>query len=318
MELPRQQIERLVPSDYPPEQLVSPTQWELSFGLESELLRRSFLWANAIVTAGFQSMTPLEPGFSHFSAGFVTASSEQLLGLDFPNANGFAFGANVLIRGRELKSNLLTLTVGDHRLPLVVNYGNLEHHGGPPHPVNGSGTCWVRNNAKGEHSWTSGILTCRHVINGLPLWTPIDLEPSGDHNLPTSATLADFDEFTIDASILEVGESDWPDHISRMPIQRPAAPGQRVEFKDRNGSLQTGSVLRVFYFPTYAGNLFGQRVIADCYGTGGDSGSLLMMSGSGLGVGIYMGTIPDGQGGKEGMFQDLAQVRDYFELELYL
>jgi len=318
MELRPQQIEWLIPSDYPPEQLVSSTQWELSLSLENELLRRSFLWANAIVSAGFQSMAPVEPGLSHFSAGFVTASSEQLLGLDFPSAAGFTFGAYVLIRGRELKSSLQTLTVGDHRIPLVVNYGDFEHHGGPPHPVNGSGTCWVRNNSKGVHTWTSGILTCRHVINGLPLWTPITLEPSGEHNLPTSATLADFDEFTIDASILEVGESDWPNHILPMPIQRPAAPGQGVEFKDRNGSVQTGSVLRVFYFPTYAGNLFGQRVIADCYGTAGDSGSLLMVSGSRQGVGIYMGTIPDGQGGKEGIFQDLAQVQDYFELELYL
>jgi hypothetical protein len=73
----------------------------------------------------------------------------------------------------------------------------------------------------------------------------------------------------------------------------------------------------VFQYPTYIGNLFGQRVIADCHGDPGDSGALLVERSSKEGVGIYMGTIPDGGGGNDGIFQCLYQASTYFQLYLY-
>lgn len=129
--------------------------------------------------------------------------------------------------------------------------------------------------------------------------------------------LADIDECTIDAAVLEVLPSDWPSGLGRLSVARPAAPGQSVKFEDQTGATQSGTILRVFNYSTYIGNLFGQRVIADCHGVVGDSGSLLVDSTTKEAVGIYMGTIPDGAGGQDGMYQDLAQVESYFQLEFY-
>lgn len=317
MELRPDQMNTLVPDGFPPESLVTPQVRELSSNLEDERLRRSFLWASAIVSAGLQSRVSVETRFSHFSAGFVAVTREHLLRSELPEADGFSFGGNILVKGDEAEQRIIPLEVGRTVIPLVVNYGTFEHHGGPPHPWNGSGTCWVKN-TKSKPFWKRGILTCRHVNLGLLPGSNVSLDPSVDHSVPTSAALADIDECTIDASIMEVKASEWPSGLHRLAVQTPAAPGQLVEFRDRNGTAHKGSVLRVFHFGTYAGNLFGQRVITDCRGTAGDSGSLLRLSRSGPAVGIYMGTIPDGQGGKEGIFQDLAQVQDYFGLELFI
>lgn len=311
------EIETLVPTRYPPERLVSVAQREIASSLESELLMRSYLWANAIITAGFQSSILLENGLSHFSAGYTAVNREALGGLNLLQVSGFTFGGYLLIRGDEQNSRVTMLRIGEQAIPFVINYGNLDLHGCPPHPLNGSAACWAINKSLRYQAWKYGIITCRHVVDGLPLGSNITLTPSNDHNYPQSATVQDRDEFTIDAAILDVGSTGWSSHLGKMTVQSPSAPGQSIEFTDRGGSTIPGSVLRVFYFPTYAGNLFGQRVIADCFGQPGDSGSLLTVSGTGNGVGIYMGTIPDGHGGTEGIFQDLAQVRDYFELELY-
>lgn len=87
-------------------------------------------------------------------------------------------------------------------------------------------------------------------------------------------------------------------------------PGSRVEFGGRVSPNVSGSVLRTF-LSSYTGNLFGQRVIADCFGSPGDSGSLLRRTVSGKGVGLCIGDIPDGSGGKDGIYQGLNQVKDY-------
>jgi len=102
-----------------------------------------------------------------------------------------------------------------------------------------------------------------------------------------------------------------------MSVARPSAPGQPVTLEDRNGMPHKGSILRVFNYNTYIGNLFGQRVIADCHAVHGDSGSFLRDTATNEAVGIYMGTIPDGTGGSDGIFQDLTQVESFFQVEVY-
>ena len=102
-----------------------------------------------------------------------------------------------------------------------------------------------------------------------------------------------------------------------MLIRTPAVPGLSVKFEGRNLKSQVGTVLRVFHYGTYAGTLFGQRVVADCHGSPGDSGALLQEMPGTAGVGIYMGTIPDGVGGRDGIFQDLSQAVSFYGLDLY-
>lgn len=313
MRIERESLVSLVPEDLPPESLIPSNERSLAASLEDRpLLFRSYLWATAIIEAGLRSNVQLPPKFAHFSAGFVAIPSER----SNHSRGGFVFGAYVLVRSTTEAQELGVLEVGTLAVPLVVTYGRLETHGCPPHPLGGSSTAWVKN-IGGTGSWQNGILTCRHVVSSLSLGSTITLTPSSSHSHPSSATLADIDECTIDASVLEVQRGDWPSGLALLPVQAPAAPGQPVEFEDKSSYKQSGTVLRVFHHNTYAGNLFGQRVITDCHGIPGDSGSLLTDVASNEGVGIYMGTIPDGVGGRDGIFQDLAQAVSFYGLELY-
>lgn len=323
MQLPREIIPELVPETEPPAGTVDPFALTLSgsIGAESEdidagLLRRSYLWSIALINAGFQAL----PHYcTHFSAGFVYVDPEAFdpYGWIARARESFLFGGYALVSRDEEDSGqrIESISVGGVQMPLVITPGRIELHGCPPHPLTDSAACWVRN--IGTHStWNQGILTCRHVVDHLALGDFISLDASGAHSSPSSGTLADIDECTIDAAIIEVGPTDWPSNLSPLLLHRPVAPSISVRFAGRNTST-SGRVLRIFRYSSYPGNLFGQRVIADCLGIGGDSGSLLKAVSTGRGVGLYMGSIPDRGGGYEGMYQDLTQAAQYFDLDLF-
>jgi len=258
--------------------------------------------------------------FTHFSAGFVWVREE--LRRELPNVStlegGFVFGGSVLI-DEEGPQTLAVLRVGEQVMPVAVNRGKFRPHGCPPHPAGGSGACWVEKNTLNPPFWQYGILTCRHVVTSAGVGASIPLTPSGTHPIPTSAVFAEETSCTIDAAILEVPVSDWPAGLTRLPIMAPATPGQAIELVDHSGVAKTGRVLHVLHFSNYVGNLLGQRVVADVHGVPGDSGSLIIASPGGEGVGIYMGDIPDGSGfGYDGMYQDLSQAAAYFEFDPYI
>ena len=310
----------LVPEGHPPAELLPPEALALAANLEDQpILLRSYLWATAVIHAGFRSRIPLPPRFVHFSAGFIALPGDDN---DSPgrgakaSAPRFAFGGHVVIRSRRERLEFRALDVGQITVPVVVVHGNFELHGCPPHPSGGSATCWAESSSAGS-PWQKGILTCRHIVARQQIGSNVSLTPSTSHSTPASATLADIDECTIDAAVLAVGSSDWPTGLSPMLIRTPAVPGLSVKFEGRNLKSQVGTVLRVFHYGTYAGTLFGQRVVADCHGSPGDSGALLQEMPGTAGVGIYMGTIPDGVGGRDGIFQDLSQAVSFYGLDLY-
>jgi hypothetical protein len=308
---------RLIPEGQPPEELVPDAARNLASHLVNRpVLYRSYLWASALLNAGFQSAIPVPPRFVHASAGFVpiaTALLPQKLSYVPP---GIAFGVYILAEGRGGEQTIQVLQLAGRLFPVVTTYGEIEMHGGPPNPVNATSTCWVRN-AGTSLPWQEGILTCRHAVRTLPMGSAVALVPSIHHATPASSTLADRNACTIDAAILEIQPADWPAGVVRLSVSRPSAPGQPVQFEDRSGTVHSGHILRVFNYNTYIGNLFGQRVIADCHAAAGDSGSFLRDSATNEAVGIYMGTIPDGAGGSDGIFQDLAQVESFFQVEIH-
>lgn len=321
MQLNRELLNQLVPQGTPPESLITTRDVdEAGRFAESPLLSRSYLWAQAISRAALDSDMRVPPRLSHFSVGFVPLPPlmPTIEGWSSASATvgGFAFGGYVLARS-ALEPVVQRLVIGDLSFPLVIAPGEIELHGCPPYPTNGSAACWVKN-VSGVNSWTTGILSCRHLVAGMALGTSVSLIPSRSHSNPVSAKLAEIDESTIDASVLEIDPADWPAGVSSLNATAPAPPGQAVELDGRFTTKKSGTVLRVFHNPGYVGNLFGQRLITDCYGINGDSGSLLSESATRAGLGIYMGTIPDGHGGREGIFQDLSQVQSYFGLNLYL
>lgn len=321
MHLPRNIINDVVPIGFPPPELIPPFARELSENITDEVLRRSYLWANAIITVGFQR---LPPGCTHFSAGFVYINPGMSASRQCSNqaVNSFLFGGYVLVKATEENTNqsIFTIEVDGLSIPMVINYGRFVPHGCPPHPEDGSAACWVKNRAS-VPSWHEGILTCRHVIEHMSEGDLITLDASKDHCLPTEAALADIDACTIDAAILEIDTNDFPTKLKPLLIHKvtPPAPGNKIKvnFSGRISPAVSGSVLRIFQCSRYPGNLFGQRIIIDCVGDDGDSGSLLLESSTGEGLGLYMGTIPDGGKGKEGICQDLKQVANHFKLDLY-
>ena len=316
MELPQSLIPELIPEWFPPDRYIVGQVGPLSETIGNEVLRRSFLWSSALSLGSLESTIEVPNRLSSVSTGFIYI--EEDLRSDISGVriiDGFSFGTNLLITSDEEKrQEVRTLELGNNVFPMVINYGAYEPHGLPPHPGGGSGSCWVENNHTGK--WKKGILTCRHTMSGTSLGMSITLHPSVSHSIPSRGTLEDKDECTIDAAIIEVDLLDWPSGLSALSICHAVAPGQSVSFEGRSSS-QHGTVLRVFQHSGYIGNLFGQRVFTDCAGLKGDSGSLLIDRHSGEGIGIYMGTVPDGVGGNEGLFQHLSQAATYFSFSTF-
>ena len=324
MQLPPDNINGLIPEGLPAENLILAGTLELANSIEDLQLRRSYLWANAILVRLLSSPEYLgAPGIlpirtSHVSAGFVHLL-ELPLGLNSPSykiVNKFAFGAYALAYSEDetKKQEVIPVNVGNSIFPLVLNYGRIQLHGCPTHPPGGTGCCWVQD-ATGTATWTHGILASRHVVSSYSLGSGISLTPTSSYSTPVSGSLADIDACTIDAAIIKINSADWPAGLGSLHLNAAIAPGVKVQFNGAHTS-GSGSVLRIFQHSNYYGNLFGQRIITDCYGIPGDSGTLLQDT-SGRGLGIYMGDIPDGSGGYEGLYQDLKQVEHYFHLNLY-
>jgi hypothetical protein len=314
MVLPESAADGLIPPGVPPIALLSPDVLVRSGGIEDDQQRRSYLWAMAILVASSQS---LPTRTTHVSAGFIYVGSEALLASPYEVRQSFVFGAYALIKGPpERPQEILTIFLGERVFPLVITYGTIELHGQPPFVSTDSSACWVKN--KGTHaSWTYGILTCRHVVQPFGHNSAIPLTASPSHAYPTVGTLGDIDECTIDAAVVEIDPNAWPSGLSVLTLCRNIGLKAQVHGTGPVSSL-TGRVLRVYQDPFYSGNMIGHRVITDRAGQPGDSGSLITEHGTGCGVGIYMGSIPDGSGGHDGLYQDLAQAVDNFALTLHL
>jgi hypothetical protein len=317
MEFPTYLIPKLVPRENPPDRYLSPQVVALAQSIEKPILRQSYLWSAALTAAGFASNLPLPARFSGVSAGFVFVNENSRNEISIANdTEGFVFGISIMISSdSEQAQEVYPLRVGNRIFPLVINYGRTQMHGLPSHPALGSGACWVKSAQ--NSSWDKGILTCRHIISNHQLGTIITLDPSAYHSTPTQGSLGDIDACTIDAAIVSINNTDWPVNLSLLPVCHAVAPGQSVSFEGRV-SAGTGTVLRVFQHSGYMGNLFGQRVFTDCAGASGDSGSLLIDTNNVQGVGIYMGTVPDGSGGQEGISQQLSQAATYFGLTTFI
>ena len=281
-------------------------------------LANSFLWAQALTSAFNSGEIATNTRVNLFSAGFVKVPSYLHWKLDnSPIEEGYVFGGQTVAAGVS-EGSVDFFTIEGVKFPIITVGDSLELHGAPPSPTqHGSSwqaTCWVKNNTPG--GWSEGILTCRHGFTSLKKGVNITLTPSKSHSTPTLATLEDFDNCTIDGAVLSIKSHDWPPAASSLSCQPATAPGQAIKFETTSGTV-LGYVLRTYQMPNYVGNLFGQRIITDQHGGHGDSGTLLCDSKTSEGVGVYMGSIKDGSGGKEGIFQALSQVTNYFNLSLY-
>lgn len=274
------------------------------------------------------------------SYGFISLSdglADEIQGPVSGNGN-FAFGISVLATapaGNPTQERLdFSVEFAGWQFPVIVTHTDFEPHGIPPHPGHpskvGSSACWVRSNAANP-PFSRGILTARHVVDQLSHQTLIDLDPSADHNTPGKGYLADSGHCAVDAAVIEIDVADWPAGLTPLnllgpfpdPNQNPTpalliAPGDAVTLDGRLTAPGNSSVLSHHPLPGYWGSMMGQRLVLDAGGVSGDSGALATHNQTGAGVGIYMGTISNGRGGRSGLCQDLYQAVIYLEIDPYL
>src|SRR5687768_12174556 len=140
----RELISTVIPSELPPEEFVPLAAVAASEQFVNQpLLRRSYLWAAAILQAGLSSRLPVSPGLTQISAGILTYPPRITSGRPIATA-GVGFGAYLLARKAPVPVEIQGLQVGDTTVPVVIVSGEVDLHGCPPHPVSGASTCWVK------------------------------------------------------------------------------------------------------------------------------------------------------------------------------
>jgi hypothetical protein len=316
MEFSRSLVDVLVPKNLPPVFPDSVNSYIYPLPFPESLDFRSFVWANAIGDAYLSQGLPLK--VLHFSAGFVYIP--EYLHSDLPGVtieSSFAFGGYLLVPGNIGEIRVETVRIRDYTFPIIIHFGSIQLHSEVPYPSGGTSTCWVKSTSR-VATWNNGILTCRHNVSSLGIGSTLSLTPTSRYSKPTSGTIAGMDECTVDAAIMEISNADFPKRVSRIPVATWISPGNSIEFDGLSSGLQTGTILRIHQMKNYFGNLYGQRIVIDCYGTYGDSGAFVKTTSPKEAVGIYMGSIPDGKGGDEGLCQCLLQVRDLFNVDFYI
>jgi len=221
--------------------------------------------------------------------------------------NGYSFGVRVVLSPRALFEEFSIVTLLSPEKTLIrcpfqsVPDRLVLHHGIPAIP-NATTTCFATPRYSSS-SWSAGVITAGHCT--------VNLTPGASYN---GWTLVDHDQ-VIDASVLDIAPTAIPQTSLPLTTIQPIV-GDKVTMNSRTGS-KTGIVLSAPPILGYWGRLLPKRITTDFAGQPGDSGSLLVASSSAQsGYGLYMGMIPGGSG-PEGVFQELAQVASYFDVDLF-
>ncbi|WP_291198166.1 hypothetical protein [Hyphomonas sp.] len=266
--------------------------------------------------------------FEDFSAGFIARHRKLELTSKMPESGAFTFG--IMVRARQLDPEnpqrlLGRISYQGVELPIILSSGAEERHTPSVNPVvpgQGSTTCWVKPAPGNTLRWSQGALTARHIVESLNTGDPVHFGGGHLANQYFVGYLADKGACPIDAAVVELAPSELPGSLSQLFIAGPhkllLPPGINVNVQGAASGAWTAKILRHFALPDFWGAMIGQRVFLDVPGMAGDSGALVQASNTGEGLGIYMGTIPDGLGGHEAVCQDLYQASVYLDFEAYL
>jgi hypothetical protein len=214
------------------------------------------------------------------------------------------------------------LSLDKVRFPIILTHSRFTGHALPTvdaTSTKGSCSCWVKYSGSTPAPWIRGLFTARHVVEHLSIGDPVTLNSSRSSY---NGTVADYGACTVDAAVIGVDPADWPSGMSQVarvgPYSTPMAPGLAVELEGRvTTQRSTGKVVSHHPLPGYWGSMMGQRIVIDRCGQSGDSGGCVDQVSNGQTVGIYMGEIDDGSGGKHGLAQDLRQACVYLEADVY-
>lgn len=262
--------------------------------------------------------------------GFIPIGPEIVNEIgNYPKSKNFSFGVSVFSEsvgnatppapGQRL---LGFLVIDAKKFPIVLTHSRYTAHSLPSvdaTPVKGSCSCWVKYSGATPPPWVQGVFTARHVVEHLSIGSSVTLHRGGRSY---NGTVADYGACTVDAAVVEIDPTDWPTGMSKVahvgPYSKPMAPGLAVELEGRVTTTRaTGKVVSHHPLPGYWGSMMGHRIVIDRSGQPGDSGGCVDKAPKGQTVGIYMGAIDDGTGGKHGLGQDLHQACIYLEADVY-
>lgn len=314
-------LEDVLPDGEPPEEWVA--EW-YEFG-EEHLERGtwrwySFLWSTAINQFVFERLPIAKYGI--LTSGIIQVDPARLENLDLRfTPMGFCFGAQLIMAeqaSENISAPFMAFEMGKHNVVLSLMNGSPQLDGRPPDPAGGTGACWVKATGSGQF-WKTGILSCRHTTDHLPLMSPVNMHLHSNWRQPSRGYLAERQHPRIEAAVIGFSPSRWPVGVSRLQASGLQVSGDPVEMEGRKSPHQSGRIAQVSrrVAPQYTGNMVPLWTQMDIYGVQGDSGSLVVNPNSQAASGIYYGRIPDGQGGWLGLAQDMAQVVSTINCELY-
>jgi len=270
--------------------------------------RRTMHWSMQLFLELRQRSTQIArqvPGFWQFQVGFLNPISE-----------GNRFGVIVLALGDGPPEPVFleSIITSEREFPVIVRHISMTEHALPTmHPLTGTVACWAKSR-KNTSASKLGVLTVKHVVdarigarvkfNG-GVGRVVDIAPEG-----------------IDAALVSTPEP-FNDRRPTKPLEAlvAVAPWTDVEFMGVESGLtrtlvtSTGDqfgILNSYLIPVRLG-------LAD-HGRNGDSGALVMESGArsaNKAVGLYMAMYTDKAGRPGGLAQQMEQVVEIMDMELY-
>lgn len=261
---------------------------------------RMVMWTIAIQNAFEKDNYVKElPGFRTATYGFFDPETEM---------DGFGVIAYVApsLEGPP-RGEFNWVTVDQESFRIMVRPAEWTLHA-PPNPTMGTATCWAQSRRPRLKN-KPALLTAKHVIVNTTIGSAVPLA-SG------RGTLLDLAPEGIDAALVRVSKSIWPDSLKQLSCQKYVAQWTDVDVFTTSGGFST----KITEVSSGRGSLdpsIPLRVFLANHGQSGDSGSLVLDN-SGNGVGLYMGEMTTQANLQEGLCQHLGQVEESMSVDLFL
>jgi hypothetical protein len=308
-------IQSLVPPTDAPERLPAGVSPDLvsarrrSLNIEQQRIYRWLTFLQAVAES--QRFDRDYPGFQYFTFGFIPLGRRAD---NVPYRGGYTFGIALELEEGESgpDQEVLPITDGDVVHPLVINRRKAKLDVIDPTNPPGTGACWAKSRKKAITPAADGVLTAEHVVSGRALQSSVSMSDGKTWHL------GDRGSCKLDAALI-VQAGCIPQNATTLNVQSTPVPPAQISFHgSATGHVITASITHAMIHSTYLNHANPMRVFFDKHGIGGDSGALVKETGSGLGVGIYMGVAPVPGTTGEGIAQALSQAQDSLQLDLFI
>jgi hypothetical protein len=242
------------------------------------------------------------PGYRYTAYGFFDDEYKEIkFGIIIYAAFDYSKG--------DLDKNIpKSVIADDHEFPVRLRriHENLHEFGS--NPPGGTGGCYARSRVT-NNSLGPGILTAKHVV-GRELGTFITL------SCGCKGKIIDSGPDGIDAALIQ---TDCSKAVNPVVPLKYIAPWMDVVFwGGSSGTIKTKITAVTDTRGILNSEVLPSRIFLANPGKPGDSGALVTTLKNDEAVGIYMGEFIDDAGQKGGIAQNVFQVTQIMDMELYL